>query len=180
MTPPNLRTVLLGSRFTAPPIMLLCAFITYRWWVDGGQGILGLLMIGLFLASVKAASEVGAYRRWRADWEAMSPHQRPRGLRLRPAPLALLMGIVAVSAGLLLACQPGAPPELHRWMVWIAIVSAALILVRFMRWRWPWGQRERLALVAVAVRGPVVHVPSIQGCYQRLPSYCQQLLEGRS
>lgn len=182
---PSTRTLLLGSRFTAPFIMAGCAFVAYQWWGGGGQGIIGLLAIGLFLASAKAVFTVAAYRRWRVDWEGMSPQAQVRkpGRRV----LASLLALAAIPALLIYAGQPVAPAALHDSITpvttasltfaWLLIAGRLLWMVR------PKAQARRkqpTPLVLVAIKRPLLPVPTIRDAYQRLPPYCQQLLRGQA
>ncbi len=69
MRRPGFRTLLLGSRFTAPPIMLGSAWYTWQWWQAGGPNNIGLLTIALFVLSARSLAQVLAHRKWRADWQ---------------------------------------------------------------------------------------------------------------
>jgi len=184
MNRPGLRTMLLGSRFTAPPIMAGCAYVAYQWWVDGGHGIIGLLAAALFIASAKALNTVLAYRRWRADWDAMSSDTPRKGAK--PRPVLGLLGIAAVLTGYLWACYDDLPGQLQAWLaigIAFCLASAtALSVARLLRKAWPRRRQkdDPPTLVSVAVKRSAFAVPTVQACYQRLPDYCLRLLQSRT
>jgi len=184
MNRPGMRTMLLGSRFTAPFIMMGCVDVAYRWWEAGGQSILGLLAIALFFASAKAAGDTAAYRQWRADWRGMTGASTARR-KLRPATVATLVALAMVGAAVAVASQLDLSPAAHDWLVLGAIVCAllgAVLMLGRITWLiWPRRRRPKpTPLVSVAVHAAAVPVPTIRDAYQRLPDYCLQLLKGQA
>jgi hypothetical protein len=184
MNRPGLRTLLLGSRLTAPPIMLGSAYVTYRWWESGGYGLLGFVAIALFLASLKAMGQVAAYRRWRADWRAMSPQGAGRSWRLNPATIASILVSILVGLGMIWVTGSDAPAPLRGnfepMAVGLALFGIALVVGRAVWTRWRRRRDGALSTVTLAIRGPVLRAPSLGACYRRLPPYCQQLItDGR-
>lgn len=184
MNRPGLGTLLLGSRLTAPPIILGSAYVTYRWWESGGYGLLGFVAIALFLASLRAMGQVAAYRRWRADWRAMSPPGAGRNWRLNPSAIASILVAILVGLGTIWATGPDAPEQLRGnfepMAVGLALFGIALVGGRALWRRWLRRRDGALPTVTLAIRGPVLRAPSLGACYRRLPPYCQPLLtDGR-
>ncbi|ESQ82996.1 hypothetical protein [Asticcacaulis benevestitus] len=184
MNPPDLNTRIMGSRLVAPVVMATSAFITYLWWVDGCQNMLGIFMICIFAASANAMKQVAAYREWQQAWDAMVPGEIAAKRRKQRAFIGTLIVAILAFGGIMLASRPAAAPYLHEWGMPLIVVGgllgAAWLVIRLLWWVWSRWRRHRSLLVAVAVKRPVVHVPSLQTAYQRLPSYCQPLLKGRS
>lgn len=184
MTPPNFHTRIMGSRLVAPVIMTTSAFVTYVWWAQGCQDIVGFLTIGLFAASANAMKEVANYRRWQQEWDAMVPGEIAAKQRRQRAFIGTAIIAIIAFAGIMLASRPEAAPYLHEWGMPLTVggvlLGAAWRVICFLRWALYLSRRNRSPLVAVAVKRPVANVPSLQTAYQRLPSYCQPLLKGRS
>lgn len=183
MRPPSLRTWLLGSRFTAPLILLGCAYHTWQWWQAGGMDNTGYFTLILLGVSAKAAHEVHSYRQWQAAWRAMAPGGYLPRWRPRPATIVAILGILAV--GLLLVGTGNAAPSAQTQHAMMPIVilcamtgMALLLSCAFYRLRARMGQRRqaRLPVVALAIRRPIRRLISIRACYRRLPPYCQTLL----
>ena len=181
--PPDLRTLLLGSRFTGPLIVAGCAFVTYRWWEAGGQGIIGILAMALCIASARAMARVSAHRRWQAQWQAMTPGATNKRPKRGPVRIATVVGLCLVLAAVMVATQLPLSTSAHDWLVTDAIGCAVLVvgllLVRLV-WR-HWRRKPKaMPLVSVAVKRAGRRVPTVRGCYQNLPPYCQYLLKGRA
>ena len=178
---PGLRTLLFGSYFTAPVIMAGSALYTWHWWAAGGPDNTGLVAIGLFLVSAKALSKVAAYKRWRADWEAMSPDAKPKRFKFGAGTVAQVLAIILAGIVGLYASSPDAPPELHGWIVLCAVATLALVALvmafRLLRRVWPKRRQRPTPLASVVVQRPVLPVPTIREAYQHLPDYCLQLLK---
>ncbi|WP_408591820.1 hypothetical protein [Novosphingobium sp.] len=185
MKRPGLRTLLLGSRLTAPPIFLGSAWYTWHWWQAGGPDNTGIATIALMLLSAKAASNVAAYRQWRADWRAMGPQGAPAARPvIRPQTIVAILGIVLTGLLALWLARPEATAQEHAALGLLTLGGGAaamlLVAIRLIRML-PWPRRRaRLPVVTIAIRRPVLRVPSIRGCYRRLPPYAKQLLKGRS
>ena len=185
---PDMRTMLLGSRFTAPLIMAGCTYVTYRWWEGGGHGIIGLIAIGLFIASAKAMNSVAVYRRWRADWDGMSlqGQTKDRKAHSRGIAIAKLLAGAVVTLVAMFACLGTPPFELGGWQLLTAegggALAFALILGRLICLVWPPRRRRQqpTQLVSVAIERPVRPVTTIRDAYKRLPGYCLQLLKGQA
>jgi len=186
MNPPSARTQLLGNRFVAPLIMAGCAYTVYRWWEEGGHGILGILAIALLIACAKAMTSVASYRRWRADWEGMSPNPSRKPVRWSPAKVIALLGLAVASGVCCYGLQPDPSSELLGFGIFAVIgclAFALALVVAGILWRLrprtPRRQQPK-PFVSVAIQTPMQSVATIREAYQRLPAYCHQLLKGKA
>lgn len=189
MKNPSFRTWLLGSPFTAPFVIGGAGWYSWQWWQAGGPDNTGIITLALMGFSAKAAYEVAAYRRWRADWRRMSPNQSEKRYCTVLAPWLAIVGIIAVGAMTLWASTPDAPTQVRSSAAPLAVVAAMLgialiilrLLARAMRYLWTrWrGQRQgRMQAVTLVIKRPILRAPSIPTCYRRLPPYAKMLLQG--
>lgn len=189
MKNPSFRTWLLGSPFTAPFVMGSAGWYSWQWWQAGGSDNTGLITLALMGFSAKAIYEVAAYRRWRADWRAMSPNQPEKRYCTALAPWLTIIGMIAVGAVTLWASSPDAPAQVRSSAAPLAMVAAMLgialmiirLIARVLRYLWTrWrGQRQgKLRAVTLVIKRPILRAPSISTCYRRLPPYAKMLLKG--
>lgn len=177
MRPPSFRTWLLGSRFTAPFIILGCAYHTSQWWQAGTPDNSGIVTLALLFLSAKAAYTVAAHRRWRADWQAMGGQTSRPSRAERLLKLALLLGVIGFGAAYLV---PEALPLMRDWIALVVgvglLLGLARLILRLVGRCWPRRQQAKIQPVAIAVRRPVRRPISMASCYRRLPPYCKLLL----
>jgi hypothetical protein len=185
MKTPSFRAWLLGSRLTAPPILIGTGWYVWQWWQAGGADNTGIFALGLMLFSARAAYEVTAYRRWQANWKAMAPGGDKPRWRPEPKTIAATIGLLAVAGAAIWAQDSDAPQLLRDGLLPLALLGGllamALLLLRALHRRWAqWQQRrrERLPVVTLAIRRPIHRPDSIRACYRRLPPYCKHLLKG--
>lgn len=182
MNRPGLRTLVLGSRLTAPPILLGSGWYAWHWWQAGGVDNTGLIAIVLFVVSAKATTEMAAYRQWRADWRAMATGGETRNWRPKPTTIASLVGLLLIGVGMVWAQSPDAPAGLRDHLAPLAVGCAALAVLLILGrlvWRfWP-RRRGKMPVVTLVNGGPIHRPLSIRACYRRLPPHCQTLLKGR-
>jgi len=183
MNRPGLRTMLLGSRFTGPVIIAVCAYVAFAWWTGGGHRIIGLIALGLAVASLRAIATCAAYRKWSKDWEGMSPQAKAG--KPRNTVMPSVVASVAIPALLTYAHQSSAPALLQSsltpltlaggLLAWLLIVFRLLWVLRPKAEK---GRQQPTPLVTIAVKRPALPAPDLRGAYQRLPAYCQTLLKG--
>lgn len=184
MRPPSFRSWLLGSRFTAPFIILGSAYHTWQWWQAGGIDNTGLFTLALMGFSTKAAYQVHSYRQWQADWRAMAPGGDKPRWRPRLATVATILCLMVIGMAMVWATGPDAPAQLHSAAMPIAMICAllgmVLLLMRTLCRLWACIRQRRLSrlpVVSLAIRKPIRRPLSIRNCYRRLPPYCKLLLQ---
>lgn len=149
---------------------------------DGAWPI--VVAAGLSVAAVmKADAEVKAHANWVRDWDAMAgappPHRSVR--HTIEFIVGVLIALPLISL-LLYAGQHGGSQAVTG--VFLVLGGPILGLAGLVQlWRWVRRGRAKrtgwVQPVTIAIKHPLLPVPSLKGAYQTLPPYCQQLLRGQ-
>lgn len=179
MKPPAPVARLVGHPVVAGLIVLAGAPFAIMCALRGGEGILAAAIVAVILERVmRANAAVMEYRAWKNAWDAMAD-QPPRPKRR----MAIARTVIAVLAGLFALAHIRDPQVLGGLMfigmglaIWVAVSMGRRAGIGF-------GRRTRPStsdLVTIAVRGPVMPIPTLQQAFGMLPEHCQCLRRAAS
>lgn len=179
MTPPPLKTRLIGNHLVCAVITLTTLAVCYATWQNSANWPAALLMLLLTKASLSANEAMVKYRGWKRAWDGMAEPAPARGPMKLPGRKLALPAIIVV---LFAYCYAHAGDPAYAFALgWLVVGSAIFggaLLVRRLR-----GARARrpaaMPVVAVCVRRPVMPVPDMATAYRLLPEHCQRLLAGQ-
>jgi hypothetical protein len=182
MRPPSAQTRLLASAPVFFGTWGIAAWSLYQVSQQDGAWPLLLLSGGAVAAVMKADAQVKSYKDWKRDWDHMGGGAAllPRKVKLGQV-LGLILALPLLSILLFAGQHGGAQAVLGVLLLFGAPVVAIAALVGLWR-RVRRGRVKRAARVqpvSIAVRRPLLPVPSLSAAYQALPPYCQQLLKGQ-
>lgn len=179
MTPPSLKSRLIGNHLVCGVITLATLAVCYATWQNSANWPAALVMLVLAKWSLSANEAMVKYRAWKRAWDGMTQPAPARAARTLPGrKLALAVILLGVGG----YCYAHAADPLYAFALgWLVVGSAILggaLLVRRLR-----GARPRrpaaMPVVAVCVRRPVMPMPDMATAYRMLPDHCQRLLAGQ-
>jgi hypothetical protein len=183
MKRPNFHTMLLGHPVVAAPAALCAGTVLFLAYRDGDAPGIGLLAALMLAATGKASQEAGAYRQWKAEWDAMADGSAPR-TQENPILGALLWCALVAGAWFL---WPDATHHLvHHTLGWVGrhptiwLIPALFVLSILVRCLRRHRNRTRRAAPVKVVARPLLPVPSIADAYKALPDYAKHLIGGQS
>jgi len=179
MKPPAPAARVVGHPVIAGLIVLAGAPFAIVCALRGGDGLFLAVIMGVILERVmRANASVMEYRAWKSAWDAMAD-QPPRPKR----GMAIARVVVAVLAGLF-ALTHIRDPQVLGGLVFIGLGLGLWVVVSIgRRLGIGFGRRARPStsdLVTIAVRGPVMPIPTLQQAFAMLPEHCQCLRQAAS
>lgn len=167
---------MIGHPVVAGPLHLVGGLLLVASLRAGSNGLFGIVLVAAGLGRVATANEqVTQYRAWKRAWDGMADTP-PR----RIAWLALARSVVAVAA-VLYGLANFNDPQIRLGMAVIAAAFAIYGVTRLVqRIRGLRPSRRRTkdgGVVSVAVRGPLLPVPTLQQAFNALPEHCLCLLQ---
>lgn len=176
MTPPPLKTRLLGHPLVALTVTLMGMFLLYGCWQAGASGLLpGIAVLAIMAAATRAADQVNAYRSWKRAWDNMADRAPSRWAGWWKKPLGALL-----AGGMLCYMLSQAGRSEYQmalgWMALFGVVAAIVWLVQRLR---RGAARRRIGKVepvrVVATRRWAS--PDLARAYRALPDYCLQAMQ---
>lgn len=173
---PPTQKMVMGHPLIATP-MTLVAGVTLLAGFHAGNALIVLFAIAIVGAIRTASDQAGAYRQWKAEWDAMAgqaPARKGKPVWGRIAVLALGLALFAVMRiggastsdaaiciGLLAGC--------------IGMIAVILRLaIRCFKGRRPIRATKSGTVKIVAKT--ILPVPTLDAAYAALPDYCRQIL----
>jgi hypothetical protein len=170
--PPAVQFV--GHPLIAGPIMLAGCPFALLCAIHGSDGLfLALIMAVILNRVMQANSRATEYRTWKRAWDGMDdkPARPKQGMAIARVVVAALAGLFALTHL--------HDPQIQASIVLIGLALSIWAVVKVCR-RFGMGsaRRSRSASadrVTVAVRGPLLPVPSLEQAFRLLPDHCQCL-----
>lgn len=182
MKAPPPATRFLGHPVVAAPILMVLGTLAWLYFTsgDGGSVMLGIIAIAAGAKVVEANTKVMLYGKWRRAWDGMGEPSAPRrriGWK-KPARIGLV-----IAASLYALANLGDPDI----QIAVEFFLTALIvwgLARLLRLVPGRGakradRRGQEPVVTLAIRAPLMPVPTLHQAYAALPEHCQWLLRQR-
>lgn len=173
MTPPSVKTRLLGHPVIFIPAMLLAAGSV--WLLIQNHNAWPITAVVCVLANIalKANQARAEYLAWKRAWDVMegTPPSRPARVGF-----ASVLGMAIFCLIIAVGYAHGAPAAIAA----LVMLMVPILLIAGLRRLWRRTRRHRPRdqnmTVSVCVSGPLMPVPTLNEAYRRLPDYCLRVL----
>lgn len=176
---PSIQTKLLAS----PPVFFgawgMAIWSGYAWTQHPDAWPVAVGFGVLVAAVMKADEQVRAHAAWVREWNALA------GIAPKRTNWPFLIGMVLGLVLLVLLADAYSQGGSQAALGVLLLFGAPIIALACVQSLWRWVRRgrakrtARMQPVRVAVKRPLLPVPSLDAAYHSLPPYCQQLLRGQ-
>jgi hypothetical protein len=174
VTRPPLKTRIAGHALVVVPLNLAALCAAYGWLALNQPWPIMVVIGALAGWCVRANEVMTKYKAWKRAWDGLAP-SAPRTAWVpwrKAAAIAAVMGVI------LYCFAHSDQPAYALALGWLVIGAAIIAIVGLCR-----RLRRRTAkrsagtdLATVAIRRPLLPVPSLEAAYQALPAHCKQLM----
>jgi len=183
MSPPSLKVVLLGHPLGVLLAMGVAAWLGWHCYLNANNGtvFMALVGLGLVLHAMRAFDHRRRYRIWRRDCMAMAgitpePMIGPQMRRALGVALVIALWAGAIAQSMVpSSLLTGGLIALVGLLVLLLLTKLGMLASRLLRRERPVRQRP----VTIAVKRPMMPVPSLRQAYRALPDYAKQVLKER-